>query len=77
MKKKIAVTLDSDLVAFLDKVARNNRSDYVNTLLRKHRQHILETQLISALKSEAEDADYQQEIELWDRVVGDGIDAEE
>jgi hypothetical protein len=37
MKQKIAVTLDEELVAFLDTVAQGNRSDYLNTLLASHR----------------------------------------
>jgi Arc/MetJ-type ribon-helix-helix transcriptional regulator len=74
MKQKIAVTLDEDLVAFLDAVASGNRSDYINNLLREQRKQVLETELIAALKSDASDPDYQAEIAVWDSVVGDGID---
>jgi metal-responsive CopG/Arc/MetJ family transcriptional regulator len=77
MKQKIAITLDKELVVFLDEVAQRNRSEYLNKLLVQHRQQIIETQLIEALKSDVEDAEYQQEIKLWDEVVGDGINAQE
>ncbi|MGL5924226.1 type II toxin-antitoxin system MazE family antitoxin [Chroococcidiopsis sp.] len=74
MKQKIAVTLDKDLVAFLDAVASGNRSDYINSLLREQRKQIVEAELIAALNSDAVDPDYQAEIADWDSVVGDGID---
>ena len=74
MKQKIAVTLDKDLVAFLDTVASGNRSDYINSLLREQRKQNIEAQLIAALKNDAADPDYQAEIAVWDSVVGDGID---
>lgn len=74
MKQKIAVTLDEDLVVFLDTVASGNRSDYINCLLRERRKQILEAELIAALKSDVVDPDYQVEIAVWDSVVGDGID---
>lgn len=74
MKQKIAVTLDEDLVVFLDAVASGNRSDYINNLLREQRKQNIEAQLIAALKNDATDPDYQVEIAVWDSVVGDGID---
>lgn len=74
-KQKIAVTLDENLVAFLDQIARGNRSEYLNKLLAEHRQQVLKAQLIAALKEDSENPDYQQEIQQWDNVVGDGIDA--
>lgn len=75
MKKKIAVTLDEDLVAFLDVQANGNRSEYLNTLLAQQRKLCLEAELIAALKDDFEDPDYQAEVAAWDSVAGDGIDA--
>ncbi|PSF38752.1 CopG family transcriptional regulator [Aphanothece hegewaldii CCALA 016] len=76
MKQKIAVTLDEDLISFLDKMAKGNRSDYINNLLTQQRKLILESEIIAALQEDLEDPNYQQEIKEWDIVVGDGIDAE-
>jgi Arc/MetJ-type ribon-helix-helix transcriptional regulator len=76
MKQKIAVTLDEQLVAFLDAQANGNRSDYLNSLLARERKLFLEAELIEALKQEALDPDYQAEVAAWDGVAGDGIDAE-
>lgn len=75
MKRKVAFTLDEDLVAFLDSQAKGNRSDYVNFLLQKQRKQILEAELIAALQQDAQDPKYQAEVEAWDSVSGDGIDA--
>jgi Arc/MetJ-type ribon-helix-helix transcriptional regulator len=76
MKQKIAVTLDEELVAFLDAQAKGNRSEYLNALLTRERKQTLETEIIAALVQDAQDANYQAEIADWDSVVGDGIDAE-
>ncbi|NJO94111.1 MAG: CopG family transcriptional regulator [Hydrococcus sp. RM1_1_31] len=76
MKQKIAVTLEENLVAFLDAQAKGNRSEYLNHLLAREHQRILTTELIAALQMDAKDTDYQAEIIAWDSVVGDGIDAE-
>lgn len=76
MKQKIAVTLDEEVVVFLDAQANGNRSDYLNTLLAQQRKLWLEAELIAALKNDAEDPDYQAEVVAWDSVAGDGIGAE-
>lgn len=75
MKQKIAITLDAELIAFLDDQAEGNRSEYLNTLLTQQRQQQRETELIVALKQDAEDSEYQSEVAAWDSVIGDGIDA--
>lgn len=76
MKQKIAITLNVDLVEFLDSQAQGNRSEYVNALLQRQRQQQLETELIAALQEDLADADYQTEIAEWDVLAGDGMDAE-
>ena len=76
MKQKIAVTLDKDLIAFLDAQANGNRSEYLNSLLLLQRKKILAAELIAALQQDVTDPDYQAEIAAWDNVAGDGISAE-
>ena len=75
MKSKIAVSLDEELIAFLDEQAPN-RSEYLNSLLVEQRSKALKAQMIAALRADEEDAEYQAEIAAWDVVVGDGLDAE-
>ncbi|MDJ0844205.1 type II toxin-antitoxin system MazE family antitoxin [Crocosphaera sp.] len=76
-KQKIAITLDESLIGFLDKMAKGNRSQYLNHLLTQHRNKVTEEQLIASLSEDSQDPQYQQEIQEWDGVVGDGINEEE
>ena len=76
-KQKIAVTLDESVIGFLDKMAEGNRSQYLNNLLKEHRNKVIEEELIASLSEETQDPQYQQEIQEWDGVVGDGISEEE
>lgn len=75
MKNKIAVSLDQELIEFLDAQA-TNRSEYLNCLLVEQRSKVLREQMISALQADQADSEYQAEIAAWDVVVGDGLDAE-
>ncbi len=45
----------------------------INSLLREHRNKVIQEQLITSLSQETQDPQYQQEIQEWDSVVGDGI----
>lgn len=74
MKQKIAITLDRELVSFIDRQAQGNRSDYLNSLITQERQKILADKIIAALGEDVQDPEYQAEIAEWDRLVGDGID---
>ena len=74
--QKVTITLEEDILRFVDEQAKGNRSGYINALLTKHRRRVLEAEIIAALKEDAEDPSYQSEIAAWDSVVGDGIDAE-
>ncbi|MCL6754084.1 CopG family transcriptional regulator [Nostoc sp. CCCryo 231-06] len=72
---KVIITLEEDILRFVDQYAEGNRSAYINTLLAEHRRRILAAEMIAALKQDAEDPEYQTEIAAWDSVVGDGINA--
>jgi Arc/MetJ-type ribon-helix-helix transcriptional regulator len=75
MKQKIAITLDRELLSFIDRQAQGNRSDYLNSLITQERRKILEQETIAALQADSQDPEYQAEIAEWDRLAGDGIDA--
>ncbi len=75
MKQKIAITLDQQLLFFIDRQAQGNRSDYLNSLIVKEREKILAAEIIAALQADCQDPEYQVEIAEWDRLAGDGIDA--
>ncbi len=74
MKQKVAITLDRELLAFIDRQANGNRSDYLNTLITQERRKILAQETIAALQADLQDPEYRAEIAAWDRLAGDGID---
>lgn len=74
MKQKIAITLDDQLLVFLDLQAGGNLSEYLNQLLERERKRTVEAELMRALKEDYSDPEYLAEIQLWDAVVADGLD---
>ncbi|MBN3877841.1 MAG: type II toxin-antitoxin system MazE family antitoxin [Nostoc sp.] len=74
---KVTISLEKDILQFVDQYAQGNRSAYINTLLAEHRRRILAAEMITALMQDVKDAEYQAEIAAWDGVAGDGINARE
>ena len=72
---KVTITLEEDILRFIDQQAKGNRSGYINALLAEQRRKILEAEIIAALEEDAKDLEYQNEISDWDNVAGDGINA--
>ena len=72
---KVTITLEEDILRFIDQQAKGNRSAYINALLAEQRRKILEAEIIAALQEDAKDLEYQNEISDWDNVAGDGINA--
>jgi Arc/MetJ-type ribon-helix-helix transcriptional regulator len=75
MKQKIAITIDQQLLSYIDLHAQGNRSDYLNSLLRQEQQRTLKTEMITALQEDLQDQEYLAEIAEWDQLAVDGIDA--
>jgi hypothetical protein len=75
MKCKITVSLDREVIDFLDRESPGNRSESINRLLNEHRRRTVEQQTIAALQADLADPIYQQDLLDWDTVVGDGIGA--
>jgi hypothetical protein len=74
MKQKIIITIDQELLSFIDRQAQGNRSEYLNSLLIEERRKSLKAQLIAVLQEDEQDPQYLAEIIEWDGVAGDGID---
>ena len=74
MKHKITITLDEQLIAFIDLHSGGNRSEYLNQLLLLERKRTIEAQLIKVLQEDCFDPDYLAEIQLWDAAISDGLD---
>ena len=73
MTHRTTITLDDDSFAFLNSVAGDNRSAYINQLLKQQRKNALKEALLKANQEEAEDASYQEELQEWDNTISDGL----
>ncbi|MCB0490640.1 MAG: hypothetical protein KDC99_19360 [Cyclobacteriaceae bacterium] len=73
MTHRTTITLDDEIFAFLNQVAGDNRSAYINQLLQQERNNFLKHTLIKANREEAEDMDYQEELQAWESTLTDGL----
>jgi hypothetical protein len=74
MTCRATVTLDPDVFAFLQKMGGTNRSGYLNELLKREQQRVLEQAVLEANRQEAQDAAYQEELATWERTLADGLE---
>lgn len=74
MSKKVSITLDDEVLTFVDRLA-SNRSSFINDILRKEKRRLFMKELEDAYKEQMNDQDFQEEISVWDVTVGDGINA--
>ena len=75
MTAKISITLDDEIVNFIDSQG-SNRSKTINGLLTKVKQEQLKADLKAAYIDQNNDPDFWVEFELWDSAIGDGLDEE-
>lgn len=73
MTHRTTITLDDEIFAFLNDIAGNNRSAYINQLLKLERQRLLKNAILKANQEEAEDIDYQSELQAWENTQSDGL----
>jgi hypothetical protein len=73
MSKKIIITLDDEILKFIDQSSKN-RSSFINDVLWKEKRRIFMEELEDAYKGQANDPELQEEISAWDVTVGDGLD---
>jgi metal-responsive CopG/Arc/MetJ family transcriptional regulator len=74
MSKKVSITLDNEILSFVDRLA-SNRSSFINDILWKEMQRIFMKELEDAYKEQANDLVFQEEISVWDITVEDGLNA--
>lgn len=75
MTQRVTITLDEEAFVFLNDVANNNRSAYINKLLKQERRNYLQAALRKANQEEAKDTNYQEELQEWDSTLSDGLTA--
>lgn len=74
MTSKITISIEASLLEYLDSKT-DNRSKFINELVRSQAQKDFELELESAYIDQENDPEFQAEIKLWDCVSGDGINA--
>jgi hypothetical protein len=72
MSKKVNITLDDEVLTFVDRLA-SNRSRFINDILLKEKKRIFMQELEDTYKEQMNDQDLQEEISVWDVTVGDGL----
>ncbi len=73
MSNRSTFTLDDEAYHFLTTHGGDNRSAYINRLLKREKRKILEDAVLKANKEEAEDTAYQVELSEWDSTLLDGL----
>jgi hypothetical protein len=74
MSKKVSITLDDEVLSFVDRLA-GNRSSFINEILWKEKRRIFMQELEDAYKEQVNDPIFQEEISLWDVTAEDGLNA--
>ncbi|MBL8497350.1 MAG: CopG family transcriptional regulator [Nitrosomonas sp.] len=73
MTHRTTITLDDECFTFLTNIAGENRSAYINELLKQERKNHLKQALLKANQEEAADSEYQEELQEWDLALSDGL----
>jgi len=74
MNKKVSITLDSEVLDFVDQ-STSNRSSFINDILWKEKKRVLMKELEDAYKEQVRDPAFQDEVSVWDVTVEDGLNA--
>ncbi|MGF1575963.1 MAG: hypothetical protein ACFCU9_08465 [Cyanophyceae cyanobacterium] len=74
MSKKVSITLDDEVLEFVDFLA-SNRSSFINDILLKEKKRIFMKELEDAYKEQVNDPVFQEEISVWDVTAEDGLNA--
>ncbi|MGB7414013.1 MAG: hypothetical protein WA902_07375 [Thermosynechococcaceae cyanobacterium] len=74
MNKKVSITLDDEVLIFVDQLA-SNRSRFINDILLKEKEKIFMQELEDAYKEQGNDPVFQAEINVWDVTAEDGLNA--
>lgn len=74
MTHRATFTLDPDVFAFLKMMGGENRSGYINELLKREKRRTLEKAILLGNREEAGDTSYQEELTVWDASLEDGLE---
>lgn len=69
---RVSLTLPEEIISFVDGQT-DNRSSYISSLIEKEKQRIFLQELDEAYAAQGADPEFQQEFQVWDVTVGDGL----
>jgi len=73
MAQRVTFFLDEDVIAFVKKAGGKDMSAYLNGILKKKTQKVLQKALLKANQEEADDVKYHIELSGWDETLSDGL----
>ena len=68
MSKKVSITLDDEVLDFVDQLT-SDRSSFTNDILLKEKRRVFIKELEDAYKEQANDPEFQEEISVWDAAL--------
>ncbi len=74
MSKKVSITLDDEVLDFVDRLA-GNRSSFINKILWQEKKKMFMLELENAYKEQSNDPEFQDELSIWEVTLGDGLNA--
>ena len=74
MTEQATILLDEEAYAFLDKAAGDDKSTYINSLIKREKQRVLKEAVLTANQEEAQDEAYRSDLSEWDTVLSDGLE---
>lgn len=74
MSKKVSISLDDEVLDFVDRLS-TNRSSFINNVLREEKRRMFLQELANAYREQENDPEFHQEAADWDDTVGDGLNA--
>jgi hypothetical protein len=72
--KRLTISIDEEVYEYLEHAAGDNRSAFINELLRQHHLSERKAQMIRGLQEDERDLEYQEEIADWAVTLNDGLD---
>jgi deoxyribodipyrimidine photolyase len=73
MSAKVSITLDDDVLRFVDRQAAKNRSSFINEVLWREQQRLFLEELSVAYREQSADPVFQEEFAAWDVTLSDGL----
>jgi hypothetical protein len=74
VSKKVSITLDDEVLEFVDQLA-SDRSSCINNLLLKEKERIFMMKLANDYKEQSNELEFQEEVAAWNVTVSDGLNA--